>query len=98
MTFDITRNTKYRSSGRPDSPDIDHLRVEVRYHSEHILQFKVCVVVYGHHVYVRACFIFGFLQLGTQVEYKPNHILAPCTHRSLYVLNYVTDKRTTPEL
>ncbi|CAL8350989.1 unnamed protein product [Lota lota] len=41
MTFDITRNRKYRSSGRPDSPDIDNLRVEVRYHSEHMLQFKI---------------------------------------------------------
>ena len=52
MTLDITRNGKYGSSGLPGSPDIDQLRVEVRYHSEHMLQFKVCVVVYGHHVCV----------------------------------------------
>ncbi|CAL8345363.1 unnamed protein product, partial [Arctogadus glacialis] len=41
MTFDITRNVKYGSSGLPGSPDIDQLRVEVRYHSEHMLQFKI---------------------------------------------------------
>ncbi|XP_045930577.1 maltase-glucoamylase, intestinal [Micropterus dolomieu] len=41
MTVDITRNKKYRSSGRPDSPDIDTLRVEVRYHSSDMLQFKI---------------------------------------------------------
>lgn len=43
MTIDITRNKKYRSSGRPESPDIDTLRVEIHYHSGHMLQFKVCV-------------------------------------------------------
>ncbi|XP_022623710.1 maltase-glucoamylase, intestinal-like [Seriola dumerili] len=41
MTVDITRNKKYRSSGRPDSPDIDKLRVEIRYHSGDMLQFKI---------------------------------------------------------
>ncbi|XP_071390650.1 sucrase-isomaltase, intestinal [Centroberyx affinis] len=41
MTFDITRNKKYVSSGRPDSPDIDTLRVEIRYHSGEMLQFKI---------------------------------------------------------
>uniref|UniRef100_A0A8C4ZKN2 alpha-glucosidase n=1 Tax=Gadus morhua TaxID=8049 RepID=A0A8C4ZKN2_GADMO len=41
MTLDITRNGKYGSSGLPGSPDIDQLRVEVRYHSEHMLQFKI---------------------------------------------------------
>ncbi|XP_029922224.1 maltase-glucoamylase, intestinal [Myripristis murdjan] len=41
MTLDITRNRKYKSSGRPDSPDINYLRVEIRYHSEHMLQFKI---------------------------------------------------------
>lgn len=43
MTVDIIRNNKYRSSGRPDSPDIDTLRVEIRYHSSDMLQFKVCI-------------------------------------------------------
>lgn len=43
MTVDIIRNNKYRSSGRPDSPDIDTLRVDIRYHSSDMLQFKVCV-------------------------------------------------------
>ncbi|KAM4628069.1 sucrase-isomaltase, intestinal [Polymixia lowei] len=41
MTFDITRNRKHRSSNRPGSPDIDTLRVEIRYHSGHMLQFKI---------------------------------------------------------
>ncbi|XP_029026154.1 sucrase-isomaltase, intestinal-like [Betta splendens] len=41
MTVDITRNMKYRSSGRPASPDIDKLRVEIRYHSGDMLQFKI---------------------------------------------------------
>lgn len=46
MTVDITRNKNYRSSGRPDSPDIDTLRVEIRYHSGDMLQFKVCVLLF----------------------------------------------------
>ncbi|AWO99215.1 putative maltase-glucoamylase intestinal-like [Scophthalmus maximus] len=41
MTVDITRNKKYLSSGRPQSPDIDTLRVEIRYHSGDMLQFKI---------------------------------------------------------
>ncbi|XP_071751949.2 sucrase-isomaltase, intestinal [Centroberyx gerrardi] len=41
MTFDITQNKKYVSSGRPGSPDIDTLRVEIRYHSGEMLQFKI---------------------------------------------------------
>ncbi|XP_028274772.1 maltase-glucoamylase, intestinal [Parambassis ranga] len=41
MTVDITRNKKYRSSGRPESPDIDTLHVEIRYHSGDLLQFKI---------------------------------------------------------
>ncbi|KAF7653977.1 hypothetical protein LDENG_00076250, partial [Lucifuga dentata] len=40
-TLDITRNKKYKSSGRPGSPDIDTLRVEIRYHSSDMLQFKI---------------------------------------------------------
>uniref|UniRef100_A0A7N6ALI3 alpha-glucosidase n=1 Tax=Anabas testudineus TaxID=64144 RepID=A0A7N6ALI3_ANATE len=43
MTVDITRNMKYKSSGRPDSPDINTLRVEIRYHTSDMLQFKVCI-------------------------------------------------------
>uniref|UniRef100_A0A7N6BS47 alpha-glucosidase n=1 Tax=Anabas testudineus TaxID=64144 RepID=A0A7N6BS47_ANATE len=41
MTVDITRNMKYKSSGRPDSPDINTLRVEIRYHTSDMLQFKI---------------------------------------------------------
>ncbi|XP_056297994.1 sucrase-isomaltase, intestinal [Pseudoliparis swirei] len=41
MTVTIARNKKYRSSGRPDSPDIDILSVEIRYHSSDMLQFKI---------------------------------------------------------
>lgn len=41
MTADITRNKKYGSSGRPNSPDIDTLRVQIQYHTSHMLQFKV---------------------------------------------------------
>ncbi|XP_051252783.1 sucrase-isomaltase, intestinal [Dicentrarchus labrax] len=41
MTVDITRNKKHRSNGRPESPDIDTLRVEIRYHSSDMLQFKI---------------------------------------------------------
>ncbi|XP_005931267.1 maltase-glucoamylase, intestinal [Haplochromis burtoni] len=41
MTLDITRNRKYRSSGRPQSRDIDTLRVEINYHTGEMLQFKI---------------------------------------------------------
>uniref|UniRef100_A0A8D0AIN6 Maltase n=1 Tax=Sander lucioperca TaxID=283035 RepID=A0A8D0AIN6_SANLU len=41
ITVDITRNKKYRSSGRPDSPDIDTIRVKIHYHSSDMLQFKI---------------------------------------------------------
>lgn len=41
MTVDITRNGKYRSSGRPGSPDIDKLRVQIWYLSSDMLRFKV---------------------------------------------------------
>uniref|UniRef100_A0A3Q3EIB9 alpha-glucosidase n=1 Tax=Labrus bergylta TaxID=56723 RepID=A0A3Q3EIB9_9LABR len=40
ITVDIAQNNKYRSS-YPDSPDIDTLRVDIRYHSGHMLQFKI---------------------------------------------------------
>uniref|UniRef100_A0A3P8ZUI1 alpha-glucosidase n=1 Tax=Esox lucius TaxID=8010 RepID=A0A3P8ZUI1_ESOLU len=40
-SFDITRNTKLRSSARPESPDINTLRVEIKYHSADLLQFKI---------------------------------------------------------
>lgn len=41
MTADIIRNKKYRTSGRPNSTDIDTLRVQIYYHTSHMLQFKV---------------------------------------------------------
>ncbi|XP_023817356.1 sucrase-isomaltase, intestinal [Oryzias latipes] len=41
IRVDINRNTRYRSSGRPDSPDIDSLRVEINYHTGDMLQFKI---------------------------------------------------------
>uniref|UniRef100_A0A669BLK2 alpha-glucosidase n=1 Tax=Oreochromis niloticus TaxID=8128 RepID=A0A669BLK2_ORENI len=41
LTLDITRNRKYRSSGRPQSRDIDTLRVEINYHTGEMLQFKI---------------------------------------------------------
>ncbi|XP_061924131.1 sucrase-isomaltase, intestinal [Entelurus aequoreus] len=41
VSFDISRNKAYRSSGRPKSPDIDNLRVQITYHSSHMLQFKI---------------------------------------------------------
>ncbi|KAG8002120.1 Maltase-glucoamylase, partial [Nibea albiflora] len=41
MTVDISQNKKYRNSGRAGSPDIDKLRVEIRYHSSDMLQFKI---------------------------------------------------------
>ncbi|KAF3698143.1 Maltase-glucoamylase, intestinal Maltase [Channa argus] len=41
MRVNITQNPKYRSSGRPESRDIDTLRVEIRYHSGDMLQFKI---------------------------------------------------------
>uniref|UniRef100_A0A8C7XUH5 alpha-glucosidase n=1 Tax=Oryzias sinensis TaxID=183150 RepID=A0A8C7XUH5_9TELE len=41
IRVDINRNTRYRSSGRPDSPDIDNLRVEINYHTGDMLQFKI---------------------------------------------------------
>uniref|UniRef100_A0A3Q3A333 alpha-glucosidase n=1 Tax=Kryptolebias marmoratus TaxID=37003 RepID=A0A3Q3A333_KRYMA len=41
ITTNITRNLKYRTSGRPDSPDINNLRVEILYHTSHMLQFKI---------------------------------------------------------
>lgn len=43
MTVDINRNMRYRSSNRPGSPDINNLRVEIIYHKNDMLQFKVSV-------------------------------------------------------
>ncbi|KAL0973463.1 hypothetical protein UPYG_G00204070 [Umbra pygmaea] len=40
-SFNVTQNIKYRSSGRPESPDIKTLRVEIKYHSADMLQFKI---------------------------------------------------------
>nr|XP_029503657.1 maltase-glucoamylase, intestinal-like [Oncorhynchus nerka] len=40
-SFDIMRNAGLRSSGRPESPDINSLRVEIKYHSADLLQFKI---------------------------------------------------------
>lgn len=66
MTFNITRNKKYRSSGRLDSPDIENLSVEVIYHSADMLQFKVCLVF----IYVCVCFLLICLQLRAEVGIK----------------------------
>ncbi|KAK2912661.1 sucrase-isomaltase, intestinal-like [Channa argus] len=41
MIVNITRNMKYRSSGRPDSPDINTLCVMIHYHTSDMLQFKI---------------------------------------------------------
>ncbi|KAM4742529.1 sucrase-isomaltase, intestinal [Anableps anableps] len=41
ITLDITRNMKYRSSGRPDSPDVNNLRVQIWYHTSDMFQFKI---------------------------------------------------------
>ncbi|XP_070408245.1 sucrase-isomaltase, intestinal isoform X2 [Nothobranchius furzeri] len=41
IMVDITRNVKHRISARPDSPDINNLRVEIRYHTSDLLQFKI---------------------------------------------------------
>uniref|UniRef100_A0A3Q2TYN7 alpha-glucosidase n=1 Tax=Fundulus heteroclitus TaxID=8078 RepID=A0A3Q2TYN7_FUNHE len=41
ITLDITRNMKYKSSGRPGSPDVNNLRVQIRYHTSNMLQFKI---------------------------------------------------------
>ncbi|XP_017279452.1 maltase-glucoamylase, intestinal [Kryptolebias marmoratus] len=41
ITLDITRNMKYRTSGRPQSPDINNLQVQIQYHSSDMLQFKI---------------------------------------------------------
>ncbi|XP_058489999.1 sucrase-isomaltase, intestinal [Solea solea] len=41
MTADITRNKKYRSSGRPGSPDIDTLSVKIDYNTGDMLRFKI---------------------------------------------------------
>lgn len=41
MTANITRNKNYGNRGRPNSSDIDTLRVQIHYHSSHMLQFKV---------------------------------------------------------
>uniref|UniRef100_A0A4W5NR19 Maltase n=1 Tax=Hucho hucho TaxID=62062 RepID=A0A4W5NR19_9TELE len=41
LSFDITRNAGLQSSGRPESPDINTLRVEITYHSADLLQFKI---------------------------------------------------------
>ncbi|KAL4647067.1 sucrase-isomaltase, intestinal [Arapaima gigas] len=40
LRFTIQQNAKRRSQ-RPESPDIATLRVEVKYHSAHMLQFKI---------------------------------------------------------
>ncbi|XP_015233743.1 PREDICTED: sucrase-isomaltase, intestinal [Cyprinodon variegatus] len=39
ITLDLTRNT--RISSRPDSPDINNLRVQIWYHKSDMLQFKI---------------------------------------------------------
>nr|XP_057936355.1 sucrase-isomaltase, intestinal [Doryrhamphus excisus] len=41
ISFVIDRNKRYRSSGRPESPDIDNLHVQINYHSSNMLQFKI---------------------------------------------------------
>uniref|UniRef100_A0A672GPR3 alpha-glucosidase n=1 Tax=Salarias fasciatus TaxID=181472 RepID=A0A672GPR3_SALFA len=41
MTVEIIQNVKYRSSGRPKSPDINLLRAEIVYHSSDMFQFKI---------------------------------------------------------
>ncbi|XP_036392320.1 maltase-glucoamylase, intestinal [Megalops cyprinoides] len=41
MLFDIQRSMKYQAVQRPGSPDIDHLRVEIKYLNEYMLQFKI---------------------------------------------------------
>ncbi|KAK5608749.1 hypothetical protein CRENBAI_020963 [Crenichthys baileyi] len=41
ITLNITRNMKYRSSGRPDSPDVNNLHVQIWYHTSNMLQFKI---------------------------------------------------------
>lgn len=44
--FQITRNKRYQSRSRSESPDIDDLHVQVTYHSGNMLQFKVCLFVH----------------------------------------------------
>ncbi|KAG9338719.1 hypothetical protein JZ751_025388, partial [Albula glossodonta] len=41
ISLDIQRNIKYRANRLPGSPDIDLLRVEIKYLNAHMLQFKV---------------------------------------------------------
>ncbi|XP_064158335.1 sucrase-isomaltase, intestinal [Anguilla rostrata] len=41
LSVDIRRNIKQQAFHRQGSPDIDLLRVEIKYHSGHMLQFKV---------------------------------------------------------
>ncbi|KAM9853733.1 sucrase-isomaltase, intestinal [Aulostomus maculatus] len=41
ITLEVARSRKYRSSGRPQSPDIDTLHVDIRYHRSDMLQFKI---------------------------------------------------------
>uniref|UniRef100_A0A672GPS6 P-type domain-containing protein n=1 Tax=Salarias fasciatus TaxID=181472 RepID=A0A672GPS6_SALFA len=41
MTVEIVRNRMYGTSGRPKSPDIDKLRVEIVYHSSDMFRFKI---------------------------------------------------------
>ncbi|KAJ7995347.1 hypothetical protein DPEC_G00243620 [Dallia pectoralis] len=40
-SFEITRNANLRSSARVDSPDVNTLKVEIKYHSADLLQFRI---------------------------------------------------------
>lgn len=75
MTAHIIRNKKYRSSGRPNSPDIDMLRVSIHYHSSHMLQFKVCALL---QLWSLPCIHFLLIETFTP------HVDLGSGHRSLW--------------
>lgn len=85
ITVDITRNTKYSGSPYSGSPDINSLRVEIRYHTGDMLQFKVCVCLVffaARGAFIYSClFSVGVIPCVPPLAIFPKHMscmAAPC--------------------
>ena len=83
MTLDITRNRRYRSSGRPQSRDIDNLRVEIHYHTSDMLQFKVCVhLLFCAFIHVHPASLLVFRSLLWVLFFVPKQLSGlPALHK-----------------
>lgn len=99
MTVDISQNKKYRNIGRPGSPDIDKLRVEIRYHSRDMLQFKVfiCFVL----IVVHACvYHFSSFTVTVFIQFNASiHAKIKVTHQHPFpvqIWDPATDRYEVP--